>query len=124
MKKRFSLFIKVLAVGALLFSLSGCFLVGDGAITVQVTNNNSYSVNIWYKNSASTYWTEGVHWLSSGGVTTFVLPYAGTYDFYVEDWLSDGSNVLYYSYLNSSSVDIGYIDYYLTVSSIGTLSYY
>jgi len=78
MKKKFSLFIKALAVGAILLSLSGCIFFGpDSVITIQVTNNYSESIKVYVKNSSTDIYINDAYpiidYLVPGATGTFIV---------------------------------------------------
>jgi len=127
MKKKISLFIKTLAVGAVLLSLSGCIFFGpDGVITIQVTNNYTVPVDIFVKYSATGVYlnddTVVIDDLPVGQSSTFIVPSSSYYT--IEYFLSSqngGGNPMDYEE-NQHWYDIVYdYDFAYEINYLGNL---
>jgi hypothetical protein len=121
MKKRLVLLIGIFLFASILFS--GCDLFST--ITVKVTNNNSWIVEVYYRDAGASDWTKATTVDTTDNEETFDLPAPGNYDFKVQDWVSGGDYVDQTLLDQDCSLDIdSEVDYYMTVSSTGTVSFY
>ncbi|MBB6481492.1 hypothetical protein [Spirochaeta isovalerica] len=106
MRKRISFLVKILAIGALLFSLSGCLwlLTPDGYVTIQVRNNSLdyLYINVYvYDRAAGDYLNNSDPMLQNLYTTgTFIVPRAGAYDIYITPYGAPNTDlaVLYNQY--------------------------
>ena len=87
MKKKLALVLGVLLLLSLV--LSGCDILAGlfSTITVQVTNDSGWIIEVSYREAGDTAWTKVVTVYSTDNVETFDLPSPGTYDFKVVDWV-------------------------------------
>lgn len=124
MKKKL---LTALAIVALTLSMfTSCDLTSAFAtITVQVTNYNPWLVDVYYRESGSTAWETGKSLISTDETVTFDLPSSGTYDIKVQDWVSSGADYVSETFLDKDcSLDLGDVDYYISVSFSGNVSFY
>lgn len=115
MKKRIALTIGVLILAV--FLLSGCDLLNSlfSTVTVEVTNNSGWIVEVKYAKAGTSDWQDAVTVYSTDNVETFDLPSAGSYDFRIFDWVSTGDHVNATLYDEDCTLDIGSVDYYMNV---------
>ena len=124
MKKKLALVFGVLLLLSLV--LSGCNILAGlfSTITVEVTNDAGWIIEVSYREAGDTAWTEAVTVYSTDNVETFDLPSPGTYDFKVVDWVSQGDYVSSMLYDEDCSIEIGEIDYYMRVRLGDNVSLY
>ncbi len=124
-KKTVKKILMVLAILTVLVALSGCDILGlFGTATVQVTNYFSWTINVYYRETGTTTWSSPIWVGTTNNEATFDLPAPGIYDFMVQDWVSDGSYIDETVLAEDCSGEYGDIDYYMSVSSTGTVSVY
>ena len=124
MKKKLALVLGVLLLLSLV--LSGCDILAGlfSTITVQVTNDSGWIIEVSYREAGDTAWTKVVTVYSTDNVETFDLPSPGTYDFKVVDWVSQGTYVSSIFSDEDCSLEIGEIDYYMRVRLGDSVSFY
>ena len=124
MKRKLTLIFGVLLLLSVM--LSGCdFLMSMfSTITVQVTNNAGWIVEVYYREAGDSAWTKAVTVYSTDNVETFDLPSPGTYDFKVVDWVSQGNYVSAILSDEECDIEIGETDYYMTVRLGDNVSFY
>lgn len=127
MKKNLGVIFKVLLLVMIVFSVAGCEEMLDelfSTITLKATNYNSWGISVYYRESGNTYWETATTYLGTGKSFIFDLPTPGTYDFMVKDWVASGEYVIDTIIDKDCSFECGEEDYYLSVSSNGTLTVY